>query len=55
MDKEAKKCTSCGKEVLSGFVEFKCPNCNKDKMVRCSSCRTLGTPYTCHECGFTGP
>ncbi|MFH1835045.1 MAG: zinc finger domain-containing protein [Methanobacteriota archaeon] len=49
------KCSSCGIEVLRGYVEFNCPRCNKDKIMRCKSCRTLGTKYSCNDCGFEGP
>ncbi|MBN2014215.1 MAG: DUF1610 domain-containing protein [Candidatus Altiarchaeota archaeon] len=50
-----KKCTSCGTEADKGHTEFKCPNCGKGLIVRCSSCRTLGAKYRCSECEFEGP
>jgi predicted RNA-binding Zn-ribbon protein involved in translation (DUF1610 family) len=50
-----KKCSSCGREVKQNYVEFKCPACGKTDVVRCNSCRILGTKYKCGECGFTGP
>lgn len=50
-----KKCSSCGVEVIENYVDFKCPNCGKVDIVRCNSCRTLGTQYQCKECGFLGP
>jgi len=51
----AKKCSSCGKEVINRYSEFKCPQCEEVAVVRCPSCRTLGTPYICNKCGFKGP
>lgn len=50
-----KKCSTCGLEVLDSYTEFPCPNCGKKKIVRCKSCRVLGSKYTCGECGFIGP
>ncbi|MFZ2456756.1 MAG: zinc finger domain-containing protein [Candidatus Altiarchaeia archaeon] len=50
-----KKCISCGVEVRQNYVEFKCPTCGKTEVVRCQSCRILGTKYKCGNCGFTGP
>lgn len=50
-----KKCSSCGTEVLKAYSEFACPNCGKTKIVRCKSCRVLGSKYNCSGCDFTGP
>jgi predicted RNA-binding Zn-ribbon protein involved in translation (DUF1610 family) len=50
-----KKCTSCGTEVSGGYTEFNCPSCGKGTIVRCKSCRVLGTRYVCGECRFAGP
>ena len=50
-----KLCSSCGTEVRQKFVEFKCPQCGETEMIRCKSCRGLGTPYVCEKCGFKGP
>ncbi|MBU5537249.1 MAG: DUF1610 domain-containing protein [Candidatus Aenigmarchaeota archaeon] len=54
---EELKCTSCGTNVLSkkNFVRFMCPKCGKVKIIRCSTCKNLGTKYTCKECNFEGP
>ncbi|MBU0762917.1 MAG: RNA-binding protein [Candidatus Altiarchaeota archaeon] len=49
-----KKCSSCGKETLFGYSEFKCPSCGKEKIIRCESCKALVTNYIC-SCGFQGP
>ncbi len=51
------KCTSCGMN-LSGddrFVRFKCPNCLKVEIFRCSRCKRLSVEYLCPNCGFKGP
>ncbi|MFH1256164.1 MAG: zinc finger domain-containing protein [Candidatus Diapherotrites archaeon] len=50
-----KVCSTCNREVTSEFVEFKCPECGKGKIVRCQNCRVNSRLYTCKECGFTGP
>ena len=50
-----KKCSSCGKEVKFKFSEFKCPSCGKEIVIRCDSCRSLATKFSCRQCGFTGP
>ncbi|MEA3254626.1 MAG: zinc finger domain-containing protein [Candidatus Altiarchaeota archaeon] len=49
------RCSSCGTEVMDNYVKFKCPSCDKTEIVRCESCRLLGTKYTCEVCGFVGP
>ncbi|HIE34143.1 MAG TPA: DUF1610 domain-containing protein [Candidatus Altiarchaeales archaeon] len=49
------RCTSCGVEVGPGHTEFDCPKCGKYHIIRCSSCRVLGTLYLCEKCGFEGP
>ncbi len=50
-----KICSSCKREVTDDYVEFKCPSCGKTTIVRCKKCRENVLPYTCEECGFTGP
>ncbi|MFC2154138.1 zinc finger domain-containing protein [Candidatus Altiarchaeota archaeon] len=50
-----KKCSSCGVEITEKYAEFKCPKCGKSTIIRCPSCRTLGTKYSCSECSFEGP
>ncbi|MEM0360163.1 MAG: zinc finger domain-containing protein [Candidatus Diapherotrites archaeon] len=50
-----KKCSSCNKVVVSEYVEFKCPKCLNAKIIRCTTCRSSSKPYTCPECGFSGP
>lgn len=54
---EELKCTSCGMNVLAkkNFVKFMCPKCGKLEITRCSTCKSLGTKYTCKDCGFEGP
>jgi predicted RNA-binding Zn-ribbon protein involved in translation (DUF1610 family) len=50
------KCVSCGKKVETEpvWVEFICPGCGKEKIIRCDKCKRMENPYTC-KCGFTGP
>jgi predicted RNA-binding Zn-ribbon protein involved in translation (DUF1610 family) len=50
-----KVCDSCNKEVTDNFVEFKCPKCNKNNIIRCLHCRSTSKEYICKQCGFTGP
>lgn len=50
-----KKCTSCKREVTDDYVEFKCPKCGKEIIIRCLHCRKLVAPYVCTKCGFEGP
>lgn len=54
-EKDLKECNSCKKGVDEGYVEFSCPSCGKEDIIRCRSCRVLGVNYTCPKCGFTGP
>ncbi len=51
------KCTSCGTNILAknNFVKFKCPNCGKVEIVRCSQCKALSNKYECSNCKFIGP
>lgn len=53
----AKKCSTCGRSVESEriWVEFRCPACRKETIVRCEKCKRLENPYTCKGCGFKGP
>jgi hypothetical protein len=58
MEKDSKlRCTSCGISVESddGWVEFTCPECSKERIVRCDKCKKLENSYVCRNCGFTGP
>lgn len=50
-------CNACKTRVtnLSGAVQFKCPKCAKEDIVRCPHCRKIGAPYVCAACEFTGP
>ena len=54
---EEKICLSCKLKVSNdpGSVRFKCPQCGKFEMVRCSKCRKEAIKYTCPNCEFTGP
>jgi len=51
------KCTSCGKNVETeqNWVEFDCPSCTKQRIIRCEKCKMLENNYSCAKCGFTGP
>ncbi|MFH1445349.1 MAG: zinc finger domain-containing protein [Nanoarchaeota archaeon] len=51
------KCNSCGKRVEAEafWVEFACPSCGKEKIIRCEKCKKQGNQYKCSKCGFTGP
>ncbi|HDH91518.1 MAG TPA: DUF1610 domain-containing protein [Candidatus Aenigmarchaeota archaeon] len=50
-------CNSCNVNVLGkkGFVRFYCPNCGKELIVRCRTCKALSNEYKCKNCGFIGP
>jgi len=50
-----KTCTSCNKEVVSGYIEFKCPKCSKKTIIRCEHCRQTARKYVCAACEFEGP
>ncbi len=51
------KCNSCKNTITNdaGSVKFKCPQCGKTEIIRCSACRKNATKFTCAECGFEGP
>ncbi|HLD42190.1 MAG TPA: zinc finger domain-containing protein [archaeon] len=51
------KCLSCGVsvDVDKACVEFPCPSCGKEKIVRCSKCKRLVNKYKCPGCGSAGP
>lgn len=51
------KCSTCGVEVTTkkNFVKFMCPNCGKELIVRCSTCKAMSNKYTCPGCNWTGP
>jgi len=36
-------------------VEFRCPNCEKEQIIRCGKCRKLMIVWKCPNCGFEGP
>jgi len=50
-------CLSCGKRIEAErfWVEFPCPSCGKEKIIRCEKCKGMENKYTCKKCGFTGP
>jgi predicted RNA-binding Zn-ribbon protein involved in translation (DUF1610 family) len=50
-----KVCTTTNEEVTSKYVEFKCPKCLGSNIIRSSHARETSMPYSCPECGFTGP
>ncbi|MDD5148252.1 MAG: zinc finger domain-containing protein [Candidatus ainarchaeum sp.] len=50
-----KTCSTCNREVVSDYVEFKCPQCGKERIIRCLHCRKTAKTYKCPECGFIGP
>jgi len=51
------KCTSCGKKVEAeqDWVEFECPACDKEHIIRCKKCKEMENRYTCPKCEFIGP
>jgi predicted RNA-binding Zn-ribbon protein involved in translation (DUF1610 family) len=51
------KCASCGKRVEAEkyWVEFTCPKCGKEKIIRCEKCKRLENQYKCSKCSFKGP
>jgi len=51
------KCSSCGTNIENqqNWVEFACPSCSKNKIVRCERCRKLNNEYECGSCKFKGP
>lgn len=49
------KCSSCHKEVTDNYVRFKCPNCGKEEIIRCTKCRAIVAKYKCGNCQFEGP
>jgi len=56
-EKGAMKCTSCGKRIEAEdfWVEFPCPKCGKEQIIRCEKCKRMSNSYQCPKCGFTGP
>lgn len=56
MEKEL-VCNSCNKTIQEGATIFKCPDCGKEDIIRCSHCKKLGVRYKCPnpDCGFSGP
>jgi Zn-ribbon RNA-binding protein len=57
LKKSGDTCTSCNTSVVNekGAVKFDCPNCGKQKIIRCSKCRKIATKYICSQCNFEGP
>ncbi len=51
------KCSSCNVDIvnISGSVQFACPNCGEETIVRCADCRKKSIKYHCSKCGFEGP
>ncbi|MFH1448268.1 MAG: zinc finger domain-containing protein [Candidatus Micrarchaeota archaeon] len=49
-----KNCSSCGRQTKE-YVEFLCPSCNQDAIIRCYPCRENRNKYQCKKCGFEGP
>lgn len=51
------RCSSCGTNLISeeGWVQFDCPSCAGQKVVRCKMCRKGKKAYSCKACGFKGP
>ena len=51
------RCSTCGITVESDkvWVEFRCPSCRKETIVRCERCKRLENSYKCSACGFIGP
>lgn len=51
------KCNSCKEDVKTdkGATMFKCPNCSKERIIRCFRCRKTAIKYKCLSCGYTGP
>ncbi|MEK6845809.1 MAG: zinc finger domain-containing protein [Nanoarchaeota archaeon] len=54
---EEKTCISCKKKVVNnpGSVTFRCPQCGKYEIIRCSNCRANAFKYVCPGCNFKGP
>ena len=52
-----KICSTCRGHVMSkdNFVQFDCPDCGKERIVRCKMCKDLSNKYGCPGCEFTGP
>ncbi|MBI4981072.1 hypothetical protein HZC30_05965 [Candidatus Woesearchaeota archaeon] len=57
-----KNCISCKKKIVNDpgsatfkCATFKCPQCAKYELTRCTNCRSKAAKYACPGCGFTGP
>ncbi|MDO8556206.1 MAG: zinc finger domain-containing protein [Nanoarchaeota archaeon] len=50
-------CTSCKRKITNmvGSTSYKCPNCGKHDVFRCTDCRIIASRYTCPACSFSGP
>ena len=57
MADEKTTCSSCKKRIANntGVVKFMCPECGKEEIIRCTSCRKNAAKYKCSNCGFIGP
>jgi predicted RNA-binding Zn-ribbon protein involved in translation (DUF1610 family) len=49
-----KVCVSCGR-LSADYIEFKCPGCLKETIVRDHGCREKHTKYICPNCHTEGP
>lgn len=47
--------TTTNRVVTTDYIEFKCPNCGKSRIVRSLHARATAKTYKCEECGFIGP
>jgi predicted RNA-binding Zn-ribbon protein involved in translation (DUF1610 family) len=54
---DIKRCSSCGKRIEAEdmWVEFRCPACEKQGIIRCEKCKATMVQYECSKCGFVGP
>lgn len=50
-------CSTCKTHVMArdNFVQFDCPECGEERIVRCRSCKNISNRYVCSKCGFSGP
>lgn len=56
MTKKDLACMSCKKNIANvGGATFKCPECGKFDIIRCTHCRKIAAKYKCAVCGFEGP
>ncbi|HIH08194.1 MAG TPA: hypothetical protein HA237_02365 [Candidatus Diapherotrites archaeon] len=50
-----KICSTTNTQVIGDFVEFRCPGCFEEWIVRSHKARATSKTYTCKKCGFVGP